>query len=37
MKQEKPKFDYNIFGAFIGFVGIIVVLIVMLITNGLKI
>jgi hypothetical protein len=37
MKQEKPKFDYNLFGAFIGFAGIILLLIVMLITNGLKI
>lgn len=37
MKEEKPKFDYNLFGAFIGFVGIIVIITVMLITNGLKI
>ena len=36
MKQEKPKFDYSLFGAFVGFVGIIVLLIIMLITNGLK-
>jgi hypothetical protein len=36
MKQEKPNFDYNLFGAFIGFVGIIVVITVMLITNGLN-